>query len=233
MRKLVVKILEKLGLYRWAVKYVNRIEHYKMARAVRKHGLDTLISMDEAFTEVGAQMFLIYGTLLGAYRDHDFIPYDFDLDVGVMENQLPENFRDAILKRGFRLRCQNYVKENGLVIVETYEKDGVGIDVYYTQSVDEHTYGIFSPRKHEFKEWRTANATDGFPVECQFVDKCDFVRTDFLGHKFYFPEKVADWLKDIYTETYMTPIKNFDDMTPKRRMIYPVEFRSYRKFEIE
>ena len=124
MRKLVVKILEKLGLYRWAVKYVNRIEHYKMARAVRKHGLDTLISMDEAFTEMGAQMFLIYGTLLGAYRDHAFIPYDFDLDAGVLEDQLPENYRSVILKHGFRLTCQNYEKETGRVIEETYEKIG-------------------------------------------------------------------------------------------------------------
>ena len=232
MRKLIVKILEKLELYRWAVKYVNRLEHYKMARAVRKHGLDTLISMDEAFTEMGAQMFLIYGTLLGAYRDHNFIPYDFDLDVGVLEDQLPQNYQSVILQHGFHLLCQNYVKENGRVLVEAYEKNGVGIDIYFTRSLDENTYGIFSPRKHEYKEWRSANATDGFPVECQIVDKCEFIRSNFLGHDFYMPEKVTDWLRDMYTETYMTPIKNFDDTTTKRRVIFPVSFRSYRNYKL-
>lgn len=232
MRKLIVKILEKLGLYRFAVKYVNRMEHYKMARAVRKYGLDTLISMDEAFTEMGAKMFLIYGTLLGAYRDHNFIPYDFDLDVGVMKDELPQNYQSIILKYGFRLLCRNYVKENGSVLVEAYEKNGVGIDIYFTCSLNDKTYGIYSPRKHEFKEWRSANKTDGFPVECQIVDKCKFVRSNFLGYNFYMPEKVTDWLSDMYTETYMTPIKNFDDTTTKRRVIFPVDFRSYRKFEM-
>jgi len=232
MRKLIVKILEKLGLYRFAVKYVNRLEHYKMARAVRKHGLDTLISMDEAFTEMGVKMFLIYGTLLGAYRDHAFIPYDFDLDVGVMADTLPQNYQSVILQHGFRLLCQNYVKENGSVLIEAYEKNGVGIDIYFTRSVNDETYGIYSPRKHEYKEWRSANETDGFPVECQIVDKCEFVRSNFLGHDFYMPEKVTDWLRDMYTETYMTPIKNFDDTTTKRRVIFPVSFRSYRNYEL-
>ena len=119
---------------------------------------------------------------------------------------MPDNYQSIILKHGFRMTCQNYEKETGRVIEETYEKNGVGIDIYFTRSLDENTYGIFSPRKHEYKEWRSANATDGFPVECQLLDKCGFVRTDFLGHQFYFPEKVTDWLKDIYTETYMTPI---------------------------
>lgn len=232
MRKLVVKILEKLGLYLPLVKYWNRLKHYKMARAVRKYGLDTLIGMDEAFTEMGAQMFLVYGTLLGAYRNHDFIPYDFDLDVGVLAGTLPDNYHSVILKHGFRFIRQDYVKENGFVILETYEKNGVGIDIYYTLTNDDGTYGIYCARKHEYKEWRAANATDGFPVECQYVDQCEFVRTNFLGYDFYMPEKVTDWLRDMYTETYMTPIKNFDETTTKRRIVFPVEFRSYRNYEI-
>lgn len=232
MRKKIAKILEKVGLYLPLVKIWNRILHHKMAKAVREYGLDTLTSMDEAFTEMNAQMFLVYGTLLGAYRNHDFIPYDFDLDVGVMDGTLPSNYQEIILKHGFRFIRQDYVKDNGWVIVETYEKNGVGIDIYYTHTNDEGTFEIYCPRKHEFKEWRSANETDGFPVECQFVDQCEFIRQDFLGRQFYMPSKITDWLKDMYTETYMTPIKNFDETTSPCRKEFPVKFRSYRNYEL-
>lgn len=231
MRKLVVKILEKLGLYTFCVKLWNRMKHRKMSRIMRKYGLDTLVRLDAAFTEMGTQMFLLYGTLLGAYRDHGFIPYDFDLDVGVMAGTLPENYRSVILKHGFRFVRQDYVKENNFVILEKYERNGLVVDVLFAVAYDDDTYGIYASRHHEYKEWRAANATDGFPVECQLVDKCGFVRKDFLGHEFYMPEKVTDWLRDIYTANYMTPVKNFDDDTPERRVIFPVEFRSYRKYE--
>lgn len=230
MRDLIVKILVKLHLYHFSVNVINRMKSKKMSKYVNKYGLATLCEMDEAFSSVGVKMCLMYGTLLGGYREHGFISYDPDIDVAVRADSLPENYSDVLKKHGFDLIKQNFFKENGQVIEECYRRNGISIDVFMMFPSDDGTIKIYSPRKHEYKEWKEANATDGFPTECQTVDQCDFERQPFMDKSFYFPVKINEWLTDMYSENYMTPIKNYDDTDPKRRVIFPVEYRAYRRY---
>lgn len=200
-----------------------------MSKQVKKYGVRALAAMDEAFTQMGVQMFPVFGTLLGAYREHGFISYDADIDVGVLCNELPKNYHDILTQKGFKLIKQYYIKEDGRVIEERFEWKTVGVDVYLVFEID-GTYNTFGARKHEYKDWREANETEGFPVARQILDKTDFERQDFMGIQINMPVKVQKWLTDMYTETYMTPIKNFDDNNSKRRVIFPVEFRAYRRY---
>ena len=228
MRDLIVRFLSKIRLYIPIVNLINKIKNRKKKRYVQKYGLEAIVKMDEAFSEMGCKMFPVFGTLLGAYRDHGFIPYDFDLDVGVINNSLPNDYHQKLNEKGFALLRQYYVQNNNLVLEETYcwKKVSVDLFIFFEEG---NTYVTYGTRKHEYKDWKLANKEDGFPVACQIVDRCDFKRKDFLGHPIYMPEKTHEWLVDMYTDTYMTPIKNFDDSNKERRVIFPMEFRSYRR----
>lgn len=53
----------------------------------REAGRRLFLELTEILTSLQAQFFLIQGTALGAYRDHDFVPEELDIDLGfLMEN---------------------------------------------------------------------------------------------------------------------------------------------------
>ena len=133
MRDLIVKLFVKLGIYKITVEYINRFKQIFQAKKVRKWGLENLREADAAFSEIGLQMFPAFGTLLGAVRDHGFISYDFDLDVGVIDDpQKRELLHASMDKHGFLLRKQTYINDSTQTVSEeTYERHGVGIDVFF------------------------------------------------------------------------------------------------------
>ena len=131
MRDFVVKILVKLGLYKTAVKWINYFKEASEAKRVKKYGVETLRQADAALTECGYEMFLIFGTLLGAVRDHGFIPFDYDLDVGIVADGPTEEIHKAMKAHGLKMTRQTYIRtEKGdWITEETYNYKGVGIDL--------------------------------------------------------------------------------------------------------
>lgn len=229
MRDLVVKIFVKIGLYKPIVNVINRFKFIGQARRVRKLGLETLQEANAACEEAHVIMFPVFGTLLGAIRDHGFISYDYDLDVGVVPGVTPEMMHSYMEKHGFILKRQTYIPEIGDVVTEeTYYRKNVGLDVFYYFEQGNDWYA-YCPRKHEFKDWKVANVTDGFPVARSYVPKSEFETIEFLGININVPQKAHEWLKDIYSESYMTPIKNWDAEDYKTRII-PTSERCYRRY---
>ena len=222
MRDLVVKILVRIGLYKPVVNIINRIKETFQARRVRHLGVETLREANAACEEASIIMFPAFGTLLGAIRDKGFISYDFDLDVGVTPDVTPDTIHESMRRHGFVLTKQTYIPEVG-VTEETYHRKKVGVDVFYYFAEGDDWYA-YCPRKHEYKDWKEANASDGFPVARSYVPKSEFEKTDFLGIQINVPVRAHEWLKDIYSDSYMTPIKNW------KTRIKPTKERCYRRY---
>lgn len=229
MRDLIVKILLRLGLYQKSVELINRIKFERQARLMRKSGLEMLAAADRAFTEAGAEAFLTYGCLLGAYRDHGFISYDPDIDLGVLSEQMPADLDEVLARHGFRKLRQIVLADGTTVAETTYEYKRLHLDVFHYYREGDDFYSIIQ-RKHESKEWKEANATDGFPCDRSYVPACPMERRDFLGLQVLMPADTDGWLRAIYSDSYMTPIKNWNAKDGYVTRIVHTEERSYRKF---
>lgn len=235
MRELLVKMAVKLGLYKRFVAIDTYFKEHKEKRAMKKFGLETLIEADKVVSAFGGRMFLAFGTLLGAYREHDFIAHDCDIDVGLMASERPENMLELMKAAGFVLRNQQYVKETGRIVVDRYERKNVGIDFFYFFDDDrfsndsEYADNIYTyiAYRHETKDWREANVTDGFPTIIKPQIKTTFSRKNFLGYDFYMPEAVEQWLVRLYGEHYMTPDPKWSLSDHKTRS-FPSGERVYR-----
>lgn len=227
MRDFIVKILLTFGLYRPIIKIINQIKFKQQVRKMRKNGLEMLCMADKAFNSMGVKAFLSFGTLLGAYRDKGFIAYDPDVDLGVLDANLPENMIEVMAKYGFHLHKQNLIPTTGKVIEDTYIYKGIHLDVFHYFEENDDFYTLVA-QLHETKDWKEANDTDGFPCEKVSVIKTDFHRQPFMGIEVYMPIKTHEWLVDMYSETYMTPIKNWSEEEYKTRRTKFTE-RSYRK----
>lgn len=227
MRDFIVKILLRLGLYRPMIAFINQIKFKQQVRKMCKNGLEMLQMADQAFTSMGVQAFLTFGTLLGAYRDKGFIAYDPDVDLGVIDVNLPKNMYEVMAKHGFQLCKQNIISETNQVLEDTYIYKGIHLDVfhYFEEGGDYYT---LVAQLHETKDWKEANATDGFPCEKVSVVKTEFQRQSFMNIEVYMPIKTHEWLVDMYSESYMTPIKNWSEDDHKTRRSKSTE-RSYRK----
>ncbi|MBQ0006000.1 MAG: LicD family protein [Alistipes sp.] len=197
---------------------------------MKKNGLKMLAEADKVLTGMGLKPFLTYGTILGAYREHGFISYDPDIDLGILAEEAPVDLCERMEKAGFKFYRQIYVEGTKQIAEETYIYDKIHLDIFHYHREEEDLYSIIQ-RAHETKEWKEANSTDGFPCDRSYVPDTDFERRDFLGLKIYMPVKTDEWLKAIYSDSYMTPIRNWNAKNCITRIIHAKE-RTYRAYDI-
>ena len=228
MRDFVVKILVHIGLYKPIVDIINRIKFEVQARRMKRDGLAMLAKADEVLSSMGIKAFLTYGALLGAYRDHGFISYDPDIDLGILADDVPENMHQIMAKAGFQPYRQVVMAGTEQVVEETYIYNKLHLDIFYYFREGNDLYSVIQ-RKHETKEWKEANATDGFPCDRSYVPACEFERREFLGLQIYMPVDTDGWLRAIYSDSYMTPIKNWNAKDGYITRIIHISERTYRK----
>lgn len=228
IRDIIVKFAVKLGVYKNLVDFANKCKFEIQARRMKKYGLEMLAAADRAYTRSGIKLFMTYGSLLGAYRDHGFIPYDFDIDLGILADEMNNSVYEEMKKEGFQLYKQIYMGDNQDVIEDTFIYKKLHLDVFYYFDRGDDLCAL-DQLTHETKDWKEANQTDGFPSNENFVPKSEFERRDFLGLSIYMPVDTDGWLKSLYSENYMTPIKNWTPQGQDVR-IYRSKRRSYRRY---
>lgn len=228
MRELAVKVATWLGVYKWMMKIDSRIGARKQNKAFVKYGLEALHEAVAAADECGGQLFLAFGSLLGAYREKGFIPFDFDLDTGMLASERNDAFDEAMRRHGFSRLRQYYIKATGRVCEDKYDYKGVHVDVHYFYPCGDDGLCCELCMPHESKPWREANATDGFPAIVRTVPLSTFSKQPFLGQEVYMPDRTEEWLRTLYGDNFMTPNPHWGMGDHKKRAVVSGE-RLYRR----
>lgn len=97
----------------------------------QKNALNVLTEFDRICKECGINYCLFWGSLIGAVREHGFIPHDFDIDVAIWKYNYSLEFKQALLKAGFIHKHRFLIDDGESGMEDTFEKEGVAIDIFY------------------------------------------------------------------------------------------------------
>ena len=209
---MIKELLKKTVLYKVYRKRETRIHHERkneINEAFKKEALDVLRLYSEAMISNGLVFWLDYGTLLGCYREHDFIKHDFDLDTSTwFENH--NRVKEVLERNGFE-RVRYYYLKNRDGMEECYKhKDyKTTIDVFYYFNEDDSSYCFsFNPLVSMTKK-RNLNRIRPSMARKWTFPKINPIISEFKGVCVYIPDHTSNHLASTYGETFMTPIPNF------------------------
>lgn len=156
----------------------------------KKIAREDLLLLKSVFDKHNIRFWLLWGTLLGAIRENDFIDHDSDIDIGMFyedKERLLSSIPD-LEKSGLRLIRRKYPDD-----LFTFMKNDEYIDI-----------GLFEQHRDLLfrKYW---NYQDNRIYGNHFEK---FEQLDFLHERFYIPLNSQKLLKRWYGETWRTPKKD-------------------------
>lgn len=146
---------------------------------------ENLLLIHKVFTQASVVFWLMYGTLLGAIREDDFIKYDTDIDLGFYKNELESVFQVLLRLRKYGFEIVRTDCDDDVL---TLLRKNISIDFYgVTQQTKGWTWGAKWERKDYFSKLETR---------------------EFLGVVFSQPTHLLEFLEEHYGKNWKTPQKN-------------------------
>ena len=207
----IKQLLKKLFLYKWykSIQEKHRQERRdRLNEAFKREAEDVLRLYSDAMLGNNLVFWLDYGTLLGYYREHDFIKHDFDLDTSTwFENH--ERVKEVLEKNGFeRVRYYYLEHQDGMEECYKHKDFDTTIDVFYYINDGEESYCYsFSPLV-SMKKKRNLNKIQPSKARRWTFPRIHPIMSEFKGIKVYVPCDTASYLETTYGESFMIPIPN-------------------------
>ncbi len=213
IKKVIKGVLKCLGIYDRISKL--RAERIMNARRMyyNEYNKELLFLVDDILTKKGYSYWLNFGTLLGAYRDHAFIPHDNDLDISMFWED-HDGVKEALIEGGLNLFATFYFGDynNPESVAYRFEYRNVYIDV------DFHIRDTNNPRmiKHygalflDNVDYSKRGQYSQVQVE-EFTNPFDgLMKLEFLGRQFNVPSNIEEYLIANYGPNYRTPDSKSD-----------------------
>ena len=225
--KLIKQIKERMKAIPFFMGCYNVYYNLRFGRRInrkKKYFLLENTELLQKFTSTlnnkGILFWLEFGTLLGYYREHDFIKHDCDLDIGAHIDDA-EKIQKALTENGFELVREFHAQDGGLE--ECYKYLHTTIDVFYFQinesNPTEHYCELVKSsifpikKKHLNKEIRAT-------VRRRYVPNNGFEKAVFNGCDVYVPKNTEEVLMTYYGKDFMIPDPNFNAADHPNKVIY-------------
>lgn len=145
----------------------------KTLSPIQTHVMDILHVLIDIFEEENIHYYMLGGTMLGAVRHHGFIPWDDDVDLGVLRHDYER----------FLKMCEG--KLPSYMKLRTYRDDSYH-HYYYARIVDTryHIKRMGSIKERQEELWIDIFPLDGMPAGkiATGVHKCNLLVTRLLYH---------------------------------------------------
>lgn len=174
---------------------------------IQKKGNELLNEIINISKKCGITIWPEYGTLLGAYREKSFISYDIDIDLGILKSDFTPEFKKALSEKGFIIIRYFYIVNIKTGIKEirelTYSYKGINFDLFLSDVEGSKRAVYVFPSK--------INDLDNkFNIRKYTVEYSTELETITINNNnFTYPGNVKKYLKTIYGDNFMTPIKNW------------------------
>lgn len=227
IKKIVKCIIpEKLLVYR------RQLLLDKQRKRFHKGCRKLLYKVDNILNENNIPYWLTYGTLLGAYREHDFIAHDYDIDIAI-DIKYKDLIKSLMIENGLKLKVEvhfgSWDNPDNLEFRFEYEEAFVDIDFYVINDANAYTYNPLFIKGIEYRPGEI------LPVIVERIDNPfeGLTEIDFLGKKINVPKNTEEFIIANYGPNWNKPIKDYDyhdcasNITPLSQDVFPGYVKIY------
>lgn len=191
--------------------YLN-IYKKKCIKRFHMYGFEALSKFNECMTKNNYRYSLNFGSLLGAVRENDFIPFDDDLDFAMWIEDYRPKLIDDLASYGIKLAHSFSIDNDKTGKELSFEYKGVQLDIFFF-FIDEdgksycNTFNCFpgcSPRSVSVKVHGGL-----LPRKYAIPFSKEFIIIPFKNIKVPIPSNYVDVLTRCYGSSYMTPDPNW------------------------
>lgn len=179
---------------------------------MNKYAEKALVSLKSILDEHYIIFWPDYGTLLGIYREHDFISHDCDIDIG-MFGANASNVMLILCNSDFVLSHQYSIcKKNGdeKIIQLTYKYHSLTIDMYFYERINDNIITTYQLHGIKPKQYDNNNQLM-FQVYQYNLPLNTFSSIVFKDIEYRVPTEIEKYLIALYGENFMIPDPNYKE----------------------
>jgi len=232
----IQKIANKFRNSKWAIRLLGPIwypiKYRKSKKNYRNNATEALLRAKESLDNAGLFFWLDFGTLLGAYREKDFIKHDHDIDISMFAKDI-EAAKNAMIQGGFKLFRTFEIPDDHTGVEQSYSYKGVFLDIYFYILEDDwmHCKAFYWQPEDDYMFGGAVEAS----VKKWFCPNTGFSTMLFKEHEFNVPKDIVKYLTVNYGPNFMIPDKKFDYKKFCRNVTYYSKLEKvgiYKKYDV-
>lgn len=207
LKKIILKNGYLLNLYNKRKQNKEEKELNKRNTAIKKHGEECLILLQDLLKNTNRMYFFDMGTLLGLIREGHLLSHDYDLDVAIFISDQNDvlNVRN-ILKGKKCVHLYEFTVENLGVVEDSFKFKNIKFDInYYTRDEDkDYCYLLYRDGSKNYFD----NSFDVVRLSCSKIKFIDCYNLN--GNELNIPCEAEEYLEIRYGKDWKIPNPNWE-----------------------